>query len=65
MVKNTSQLDVVDLSDLSAPTLVKSYGMDNPYGLGLDDDLLFVCDGTSGLKIYDASNPMILGFQFN
>ncbi len=25
------------------------------------DEILFVCDGTSGLKIYDASNPMTLG----
>lgn len=59
--QNTSQLDVVDISDLSAPTLVKSYGMDNPYGLGIDDDVLFVCDGTSGLKIYDASIPTQVG----
>lgn len=59
--QNTSQLDVVDLSDLSTPTLVKSYGMENPYGLGIDGDLLFVCDGTSGLKIYDASDPLNIG----
>ena len=27
--------------------------MDNPYGLGIKDDLLFICDGTSGLKVYN------------
>lgn len=59
--QNTSQLDVVDLNDLSNPSLVKSYSMDNPYGLGIDGDLLFVCDGTSGLKIYDASDPLNIG----
>ncbi|MFA9370427.1 MAG: LVIVD repeat-containing protein [Labilibaculum antarcticum] len=59
--QNTSQLDVVDLSDITTPTLLKSYGMDNPYGLGIDDELLFVCDGTAGLKIYDASDPLNLG----
>ncbi len=58
--QNTSQLDVVDLNDLSSPSLVKSYSMDNPYGLGIDGDLLFVCDGTSGLRIYDASDPLNL-----
>ncbi len=59
--QNTSQLDIVDLSDITNPTLLKSYGMDNPYGLGIDDELLFVCDGTAGLKIYDASDPLNLG----
>lgn len=59
--QNTSQLDVVDLSDLANPTRLKSYSMDNPYGLGKDDDLLFVCDGTSGLKIYNASDPLMIG----
>jgi hypothetical protein len=59
--QNTSQLDVVDLSDLNTPTLLKSYGMEKPYGLAIDDELLFVCDGTAGLKIFDASNPMTIG----
>ena len=59
--QNNSQLDVVDLSDLTTPKLLKSYGMKNPYGLGIDDDILFVCDGTAGLKIYDASDPLTIG----
>lgn len=56
--QNTNQLDVVDISDLSTPSLLKSYSMKNPYGLGIDGDLLFVCDGTAGLKIYDKSDPL-------
>ena len=31
--------------------------MTNPHGLGKSGDLLFICDGTAGLKIYDASDP--------
>jgi hypothetical protein len=31
--------------------------MTNPHGLGLDENLLFVCDGSAGLKIFDASDP--------
>ena len=31
------------------------YPMDEPYGLGIKDDKLFVCDGGSGLKVYDKS----------
>ncbi|MDQ1296229.1 MAG: hypothetical protein QG611_207, partial [Bacteroidota bacterium] len=26
-------------------------------GLGKDGDLLFICDGSAGLKIYNASDP--------
>ena len=32
--------------------------MTEPYGLGIDDELLFICDGDEGLKIYNASDPM-------
>ena len=48
-----SSLQIVDISDLSNPELKKSYLMDNPYGLGIKDNLLFICDGTSGLKVYN------------
>jgi hypothetical protein len=30
--------------------------MDGPYGLGVKDEKLFVCDGDSGLKVYDKSD---------
>jgi hypothetical protein len=57
-----NQLDVIDITNLSSPRLVKSYQMSNPHGLGLDYDTntLFVCDGTSGLKVYDANYPLTL-----
>jgi len=51
-----SQLDVIDVADKSNPQLLKSYDMENPYGLGVKDDWLFVCDGTAGLKIYDTND---------
>lgn len=50
-------LDVVNLKNISQPAIVRSYPMTNPYGLGKDGDLLFVCDGSAGLKVYDASDP--------
>jgi hypothetical protein len=53
----SSELDVIDVSNLSAPVLKKTYSMANPYGLAKDGNLLFVCDGTAGLKLYDASLP--------
>lgn len=48
-----SQLQVIDVADKQNPELLATYEMDSPYGLGVKDDLLFVCDGDSGLKVYD------------
>lgn len=52
-----NQLDVVDVKDLTNPKKVKSYGMINPHGLGIDNGKLFISEGDHGLKIMDASDP--------
>jgi hypothetical protein len=52
-----SQLDVIDISDIQNPQQIADYTMEEPYGLAVDDTLLFVCDGSAGLKIYSASDP--------
>ncbi len=57
----TNQLDVVDISNKANPTLVASYPMTNPHGLGIENGTLFLCDGADGLKVYDASNPLTIG----
>ncbi len=56
---NTSlnQLEVVNIQNLSNPTLSHTVQMTNPHGLGKDGNTLFVCDGTAGLKVFDATNP--------
>ena len=54
-------LDVVNIKKISTPSIVASFSMTNPHGLGKKGDLLFICDGSAGLKIYDASDPEILG----
>lgn len=51
-----NQLDVLDVSDITNPSLIASYQMTNPHGLGINDDVLFICDGSDGLKIYDATD---------
>jgi hypothetical protein len=51
-------LEVVDMSNIMNPTLLKSYLMTEPYGLGIDNKTLFVCDGPAGLKIFDATDPL-------
>ncbi len=58
--RNTTlnQLDVVDIRDLQNPKLVKTYPMQNPHGLGKDGNTLFICDGTAGLKVYNAADVL-------
>lgn len=56
--RGVNQLDVIDISNLRAPQLVKSYNMTQPYGLGVDSSTLFVCD--DGLKVFNAANPLDL-----
>jgi hypothetical protein len=52
-----NSLTVVNVKNLDSPVQVSSYGMKNPHGLGKKGDLLFICDGSDGLKVYDASDP--------
>ena len=54
---STNTLSVVNVKNINSPSLVATYSMTNPHGLGKDGDLLFICDGNAGLKIYDASDP--------
>ncbi|HRP57967.1 hypothetical protein [Agriterribacter sp.] len=54
---NANELNVVDVKDLMHPVLVKTYPLTGPTGLTKDGNLLFVCDGTSGVRLYDASDP--------
>lgn len=51
-----NQLDIISLEDITQPKLVKSYNLSNPHGLGIDKNILFICDGKDGLKIYDATD---------
>jgi hypothetical protein len=58
---SVNQLDVIRMSNgYSKFELLKSYPMYGPQGLGIDDDLLFICDGDAGLKIYDSSDPLTI-----
>src|SRR5690606_26293206 len=54
-------LHVLDIKDLYHPKLLKSYPMDNPHGLGLQGNSLFICEGDFGLKSFDATDVMHIG----
>ncbi len=51
-----SQLEVIDISEISKPKTIKTYTMEDPNGVGIDGNTLFICDGKAGLKIFDASD---------
>ena len=52
--RNVNRLDIIDISNLYNPHELAEYSMQGPQGLGVDGDLLFICD--NGLKVYDITN---------
>ncbi|MBX2816809.1 MAG: hypothetical protein KTR24_12455 [Saprospiraceae bacterium] len=48
-----NQLDVIDVSDVTFASLIKSYKMRNPHGLAIRENFLYICEGKFGLKILD------------
>lgn len=55
---STNECQIISLSDIYNPTTVSRISLDGPYGLGIDNNALFICDGESGLKVYDVSNSL-------
>ena len=51
-----NQMEVIDISDLSSPTLIKSYEMENPHGLALRGQQLYLCEGAHGIKVFDTED---------
>ena len=52
-----NELLVLNVENLSSPSLVKQYEMGRPHGLAKDGDLLLICDGQFGLKVFNAAKP--------
>lgn len=51
-----SALVVYDISTVSNPVLKKTISLFGPYGLGVKGNALYVCEGTGGLVVFNASN---------
>jgi len=54
--RGVNLLEIIDISDPYNPRRVTEYRMTSPRGLGVDGNLLFVCEGPHGLKVLDISN---------
>ena len=53
---NSDQLDVVDITDLKNPKLLKTYPMFNPRGLSVNDKTLYLCD--DGFKVFNIEDDL-------
>ncbi len=49
-------LYVYNIKNLLIPTLVKTVNLSTPYGLGLKDSMLFVCQGANGMSVINVKN---------
>lgn len=59
--RGLNQLEVINISNKSNPTLIKTIQMSNPWGLGVDGKHLFVCENAEDISYYDitsAANPV-------
>lgn len=52
----SNQLDVVNIQDVFAPFVIRTYQLTNPHGLAKDGNLLFICDGEEGLKVFNSAD---------
>lgn len=55
-----NQLDIVNIETITSPFVIKSYPLTSPQGLTKDNNFLFVCDGSAGLKIFDVTDPLAI-----
>ncbi|MFY7651566.1 MAG: LVIVD repeat-containing protein [Chitinophagaceae bacterium] len=54
---NLNELNVVDIKNIQQPKLAKTYQLRQPHGLSKDGNILFICDGDDGVKLFNAANP--------
>lgn len=52
------ELHVLNIENLYEPKLLKTYPMENPHGLALAGDYLYIAEGKHGLKSFDAADVM-------
>jgi hypothetical protein len=57
--RGTNALEVIDISNPYHPVLINNYPMSSPHGLAVDGNLLFLCEGEYGLKIFDITSDQM------
>lgn len=54
--RGANALEILDISDPYNPKLIRTYDMENPHGLAVDNNFLFLCEGEFGLKVFDITD---------
>ncbi|MEL6805112.1 MAG: hypothetical protein AAFO91_15175, partial [Bacteroidota bacterium] len=59
----TNRMEIVDISNPSNPVLIETYDLNFPAGLTVTDDLLFLCEGPFGFRVFYLQPNGLLGEQ--
>jgi hypothetical protein len=54
--QGNNALEIIDIADPYNPTLIANYPMTSPHGLAVVDNLLFLCEGDYGFKVFDITD---------
>lgn len=54
--RGANALEIIDINDPHAPVLISNFPMQSPHGLAVDNNILFLCEGEHGLKVFNTSN---------
>ncbi len=49
-------LEIIDIKDPYNPQLIANYRMASPHGLAVDGQILFICEGEYGVRMFDIAN---------
>ncbi len=60
------QINMINISDINTPIEYSTYFLSSPYGLGIRDQVLYVCNDL-GIHVFDAQNPndIVLGNSYD
>lgn len=56
------QVNVIDITTIENPTLISTYLLTQPYGLGIKNNVLYVC-ANGNLNVFDATNVADLSLE--
>lgn len=56
--RGMNQLEVIDISNINNPQLLKTYPMGSPKGMAIDGKYLYLCDQKEGFKVLDITDNM-------
>lgn len=64
--RGTNALEIIDITDPYNPQLIANHPMNSPHGLGIDNNILFICEGENGVKVFDVTdeiNLTLIGYR--